>query len=123
MVRAVQPFFVLDQDLLVGAGARYGTVIEHVRRIFPRFMRLRTLMVGCAAGEGHLDASNEGARRAIAHLLAGALADLAPRLGARLIVLKEFPAAYRSSLQDFLQCGFTRVPSMPMTRVNRLRKL
>jgi hypothetical protein len=31
-VRAVQPFFVLDQDLLVGASPRYGASIEWLRR-------------------------------------------------------------------------------------------
>jgi predicted N-acyltransferase len=37
---------------------------------------------------------------------------------ASLIVLKEFPAHYRSALSCFLYRGFARVPSMPMTRLN-----
>ena len=52
---AVQPFFLLDQDLLVGVTPLFGRLIAGFRRICPRFMRLRTLMVGCVAGEGHLD--------------------------------------------------------------------
>lgn len=35
-----------------------------------------------------------------------------------LIVLKEFPAKYRDILQCFLRCGFTRLPSLPMTKLN-----
>jgi predicted N-acyltransferase len=35
-----------------------------------------------------------------------------------LIVLKEFPADYREPLQSLLQSGFTRIPSLPMTRVS-----
>jgi hypothetical protein len=118
MVGAVQPFFVLDLDLLIGAAARYGAVIARVRRIFPRFMRLRTVMVGCAAGEGHLDAPDDATRDAIARVFAPALTRLTRALGARLIVLKEFPAVYREALQSFLRCGFTRIPSLPMTRVS-----
>jgi predicted N-acyltransferase len=39
-------------------------------------------------------------------------------LGARLIVLKEFPDQYREVLSCFVRGGFTRIPSMPMTRLN-----
>src|SRR5438128_4948029 len=53
-VRAIQPCFFLDQDLLQGFG-RQAALVERVRRLWPRFMRMRTLMVGCAAGEGHID--------------------------------------------------------------------
>jgi predicted N-acyltransferase len=37
---------------------------------------------------------------------------------ASLIVLKEFPAVYRQPLNCLLHHGFTRVPSLPMTRLN-----
>jgi hypothetical protein len=117
-IRAVQPFFVLDLDLLIGAGPRYGSLIKRVRRFCPRFMRLRTLMVGCAAGEGHLDAADEGGRHAIVQVLRLAIHRLARELAARLIVLKEFPAIYRPVLQSIVECGFTRIPSLPMTRVS-----
>jgi hypothetical protein len=43
-VCAVQPAFSLDQDLLVGVSPRFGTVIDAIRRIWPRLMRARTLM-------------------------------------------------------------------------------
>ena len=54
-VRAILPFFILDQDLLVGASPKLGNLFNTIRQIWPRFMQLRVLMVGCAAGEGHLD--------------------------------------------------------------------
>src|SRR5436853_7792599 len=47
---AIQPCFLLDQDLLQGAGAKLGKIAELVRRLWPNFMCVRTLMVGCAAG-------------------------------------------------------------------------
>jgi len=115
-VQAVQPFFILDQDLLAG-GRRSAPLIAAMRRLWPRFLKLRTLMVGCTAGEGHLD-GDERSRGANARLLAGAIRAHARDLGAQMIVLKEFPAKYREPLQCFLRHGFGRVPSLPMTRLN-----
>ena len=116
-VRAVQPFFILDQDLLVGVNAKIEGLIDFVRRVWPRFMRMRTLMVGCAAGEGHLDSADVTPHYE-SRLLASAILTHARKLKVSLIVLKEFPARYRDPLQCFLQCGFTRVPSLPMTKLN-----
>jgi hypothetical protein len=115
--RAVQPFFILDQDLLAGTGREAGALIAAIRRMRPRFLKLRTLMVGCSVGEGHLD-GDELARADNAEALAGAIVAHARALGAALIVLKEFPAEYRAPLQCFLRHGFSRVPSLPMTRLN-----
>src|SRR5580704_1150945 len=58
-VRAVAPFFVLDQDLCAGMGAGARDTVAAVRLLWPRFMTARTLMVGCVAGEGHLDDADE----------------------------------------------------------------
>src|SRR5437867_3611378 len=51
---AVQPFFVVDQDLTEGAGKSVRSFVRFARKLWPRFLKMRTLMVGCAAGEGHL---------------------------------------------------------------------
>jgi predicted N-acyltransferase len=115
---AVQPFFILDQDLLVGVSPRWGALVDRLRSVFPRFMRLRTLMVGCVAGEGHLDAADDKACCSLARTFAAGITEHAQNLGASLIVLKEFPARYRASLSAFLARGFTRLPSLPMTRVS-----
>jgi hypothetical protein len=117
-VQAVQPFFLLDQDMLAGIGPTFEGPINFLRRLFPRFMRLRTLMVGCVAGEGHLDTVEEDASASYARILAGAVVGHARALGARLVVMKEFPAKYRASLDSFREHGFARIPSMPMTRVS-----
>jgi hypothetical protein len=116
-IRAVQPFFVLDQDLLVGASPRIGALTRLARRLWPRWMRLRTLMVGCVAGEGHLDGDDEAVNGAHARLLASAIMSHARELKAPLVVLKEFPARYRAVLDCFRHRGFTRVPSLPMVRL------
>lgn len=113
-VCAVQPFFLLDLDLLVGARPRFGMLIDAARWMWPRLMRARTLMVGCVAGEGHLD-GDEAWHGARVELLASMIAGQARRLGARLIVFKEFPARYRPVLDCLIGHGFTRIPSLPMT--------
>jgi hypothetical protein len=117
-VRAIQPFFILDQDLLVGASPKVGNLVNAIRSTWPRFMRLRVLMVGCAAGEGHLDNAEAMPFGHQSQLLASAIVAEAIKLRAPLIVLKEFPAKYRDALQCFLQCGFARVPSLPMTKLS-----
>jgi hypothetical protein len=117
-VRAIQPFFLLDQDMLAGVPALTRAADRFVRGWWPRFMRLRTLMVGCAAGEGHLDVAKDGSDRHLLGLFAKSLRNHAIALGARLIVMKEFPAEYRTDLDDFLDHGFTRVPSFPMASLD-----
>jgi hypothetical protein len=114
---SVQPFFILDQDLVAGMGPRARAPIAWIRRLLPRCLMLRTLMVGCVAGEGHLDA-DESSLGANAGRLASAIVGHARDLKAPLIVLKEFPKAYREPLACFLDRGFSRVPSLPMTRLN-----
>ena len=117
-VRAIQPFFILDQDLLAGIGASTAAPVKLVRRVWPGFLRIRTMMVGCVAGEGHLDGADDSSHHVHAALLAASIVRHARELRAPLIVLKEFPAKYRPVLECFLRNGFVRVPSLPMTRLN-----
>lgn len=112
--RAVQPFLIVDQDLLAGVPKRVAASVNLIRRMWPRFMRLRTLMVGCAVGEGHLDDADGAAQHATARVLAATILEHARDLQTPLVVLKEFPASYRAALQCFVETGFARIPSMPM---------
>jgi predicted N-acyltransferase len=117
-VCAVQPCFLLDQDLLAGIDPRLRAAVAVIRRLWPRFLVMRTLMVGCAAGEGHIDSGDETSMRRHAGILASELQNCARGLSAKLIVLKEFPASCRNSLQAFGDNGFTRLPSLPLVRLN-----
>lgn len=117
-VLAVQPFFILELDLLVGASPKIGGIVDRIRRLFPRFMRMRALMIGCAAGEGHLDAIMQDSCSEPAQALASTVVEHARSLRVSLIILKEFPAKYRAALSCFLKQKFTRIPSLPMTRLN-----
>jgi predicted N-acyltransferase len=113
-IRAVQPFFLLDQDLLEGVGADWR-VVAFFRRYYPGLLKLRTMMIGCSAGEGHLAEADDLSPALIAKVLSEGIVQSARSIRARMIVLKEFPAEYRKPLSCFLENGFTRIPSMPMT--------
>ncbi len=115
-VRGVQPFFFVQQNLIEGVPALRAPV-DFVRRTLPRFLTMRVLMVGCAAGEGHLGVCAPNDKDWVAIALYEALAVLAHRGRASLVVLKDFSAAYRTTLTRFAHNGYTRVPSMPMTQL------
>jgi len=117
-VRAIQPFFLVDQDILEGLGAERIHWISLVRRFYPRFLKLRALMVGCSAGEAHLAATETLPVDIVAETLSNGIIEQARSLNAQLIVLKEFPSRYRKVLHCFVQCGFARAPSMPMTMLD-----
>jgi Acetyltransferase (GNAT) domain len=117
-VRAIQPFFLVDQDILEGLGAERIHWISLVRRFYPRFLKLRALMVGCSAGEAHLAATETLPVDIVAEALSNGIIEQARSLNAQLIVLKEFPSRYRHILHHFVQRGFARTPSMPMTMLD-----
>ncbi len=117
VVRAVQPIFFVQQNLVEGVRGRVRSAVNSVRRRFPRFLTMRVLMVGCAAGEGHLGMCAPEDEQWVAEALHASLKTFAQRCGASLVVLKDFPARYRESLRSFSSNGYARVPSMPMTRL------
>ena len=117
-VRAIQPFFLVDQDILEGLGAERIYWISLVRRFYPRFLKLRALMVGCCAGEAHVAATETLPVDIVAETLSNGIIEQARSLNAQLIVLKEFPCCYRNILHCFVQSGFARAPSMPMTMLD-----
>src|ERR1700760_4413472 len=64
-VIAIQPFFIHAQDLLTGMEGGVKNLVARMRKAFPRLLTMRTLMIGCAAGEGHLDSADESRGRLI----------------------------------------------------------
>ena len=117
-VRAVQPFFFLQQDVLQGSGKGVLNAAAKVRKIFPKFLTLRTLMVGCAAGEGHLDHGEDEQARWVSDRLHEVLKPYAKKSRASMVVLKEFPSNYRPTLSNFAANGYTRVPSLPSVKIH-----
>lgn len=116
-VRAIQPVFFVRQNLVEGVPGKIRSVVDVVRKIFPRFLTMRVLMVGCAAGTGDLGACDQRDEAWVANALRASLLTYARRNKASLVVLKDFPANYRSADETFALSGYTRIPSMPMTRL------
>jgi predicted N-acyltransferase len=115
-VRAIQPVFFVQQNLVEGIPALRGAVAV-IRRKFPRFLTMRVLMIGNAAGEGHLSACAPGDEDWVANALHATLKTYAQQSKASLVVFKDFPAKYRHALRNSAAYGYTRVPSMPMTEL------
>ena len=115
-VRAIQPLFFVQQNLVEGMPALRGAM-DAIRRRFPRFLTMRTLMVGNAAGEGHLGACAPEDEDWVAEALLAILKTYAHQNKASLIVFKDFPARYRHAFRNFSANGYARVPSMPMTEL------
>ena len=114
--RAVQPVFVVLQDLVTGMPPLFRQAVERVRKRFPGFLKLRMVMIGSSAGEGDLGRDvTSGEVGWTAQALGEVLPPLGRKLRATLIVFKDFPAAYRPVLDSLKRSGFTRVPSMPAT--------
>ncbi|MDP9290848.1 MAG: GNAT family N-acetyltransferase [Verrucomicrobiota bacterium] len=112
--RAVQPFFFVAQDLTAGLPKKLRAPVDRIRKRFPRFLKMRILMVGCAAGEGNIGCTEPWAVEAL-HDFLGAYPRVA---GPAIILLKDVPADYRSDLALFPANGYTRVPSMPAATLN-----
>ena len=114
--RAVQPIFFVQQNLVEGIPALRAPVAA-VRHVFPRFLTMRVLMVGNAAGEGHLSFCAPGDEEWVANALYQALDAYGRQAKASLVVFKDFPASYRDLFWKFTANDYTRVPSMPMTEL------
>jgi predicted N-acyltransferase len=116
-IRAIQPVFFVRQNLVEGVPGKIRSVIDVIRKILPRFLTMRILMVGCAAGTGDLGACDEKDEPWTADALPESLRTYARQNKASLVVLKDFPAKYRPALETFAANGYARIPSMPMTRL------
>jgi hypothetical protein len=116
LTRAIQPCFIVYQDLMTGTPAFVRRPLERVRLLIPSFLKLKMLMVGCSAGEGDLARDIQtGSIEWTAQALKEALPVTARKLKVALIVFKDFPKLYRKTLEVLHLAGFTRVPSMPAT--------
>ena len=117
-IRAIQPIFFVRQNLVEGVPGKLRAIVDLVRKKFPRFLTMRVLMVGCAAGEGQLGACVREDESWAASALHACLKIYARQNRASLVVLKDFSARYRPTLENFSRNGYARVPSMPMTRLS-----
>src|SRR6059036_4219589 len=86
-VRAVQPVFFVRQNLVEGVLGKIRSVVDLIRKIYPRFLTMRVLMVGCAAGTGDLGSCDEEDKAWVANALLAGLRTYARQNKSSLIVL------------------------------------
>jgi Acetyltransferase (GNAT) domain len=115
--RVIQPVFFVRQNLVEGVPGKVRSIVDGVRKIFPRFLTMRVLMVGCAAGAGDLSVSDKNDETWMAKTLERGLLKYAQQNKASLIVFKDFYAQYRPALAPLCSSGYVRMASMPMTRL------
>jgi len=106
---ALQPVFFANQDVLEGLPASVSAALTWPRKFFPGWLKMKVLFVGCPAGDGALDCTEPWA----VATLREALGIYARRTKAAVVVLKDFPAKYRTALEPFTSGEYRRVPSMP----------
>lgn len=116
-VRAIQPVFFVRQNLVEGVPGKIRSIVDGIRKVFPRFLTMRVLMIGCAAGTGDLGACDEKDEPWVASALQATLRKYAKQNKASLVVFKDFPENYRSALVTLVSNAYARIPSMPMTRL------
>jgi predicted N-acyltransferase len=117
-VRAIQPTFFVRQNLVEGVRGKVRSIVGTIRKMFPRLLTMRVLMVGCGAGAGDLGACDKDDEPFVAKALQSSLQTYAKQSKASLVVFKDFPANYRSALEVLRSSGYARIPSMPMTRLS-----
>src|SRR5580704_7007387 len=115
--RAIQPIFFVRQNLVEGVPGKIRAIVDLVRKKFPRFLTMRVLMVGCAAGEGQLGAIDPHDEAWLAQTLPPILLSFAKQKRASLVVWKDFSSGCRSAMAALTENGYVRAPSMPMTRL------
>ena len=109
----VQPFFFVEQDITAGLPKRLRTVVEQVRRSFPKFLSFKIAMVGCAAAEGQLACAEPWALQ----MLHEAVEACARVEKAKVVLFKDFPSLYREEFMHLTRLGYKRVPSMPAAQL------
>src|SRR5436305_12910784 len=57
-VRAMQPVFVVQQDLVEGGPGKIRSIVDGIRRIVPRLVTRRVVMLGCGGGAADVGAGD-----------------------------------------------------------------
>ena len=111
----IAPLFSTDFNLDIAAEGWISKLIKSIRRIFPRFLIVRTLFCGTPFGEyGVLGIRQDFQKdpRLIPVLLAG-LNDLSAKINGPLVIFKDFLKQNTPFLDILTTQGYSRVESFP----------
>lgn len=114
-VRAIQPLFLVAQDITAGLSARVRAMLRPLRP----WLTMSLLMAGCVVGDGQIGAPQGEDLPAVCAALAGALELYARREGISLILFKDLPMYCRRTFGALTRRRqFTRVRSLPGVTLN-----
>jgi len=111
----IAPLFSADFNLDIAVEGLLLRIIKLIRKVFPRFLILKTLFCGSPFGEHGVLGIKEDFRlnpELIPQLLTG-IKDLAFKLGAPLTIFKDFLRGSTLLLDLLRHKGFTKVESFP----------
>lgn len=109
-VCAIQPFFLVEQDLTAGLGPRVRAALGPIRR----WLKMRLLMVGCIVGGGRIGVRAPVRVEEICGALDDALRQYAAHQRISIVLFKDFPAEHRADLAGLVEAGgYARLPSLP----------
>jgi len=114
-IALIAPLFNTDFNLDIAVEGVFSKAIKLVRKVFPRFLILNTLFCGSPFGEYGVLGIRRDFRNSpelIPQLLVG-INDLANKIGAPLIIFKDFLKESAPLLDVLNQQGFLKVESFP----------
>ncbi|MDD5595409.1 MAG: GNAT family N-acetyltransferase [Candidatus Omnitrophica bacterium] len=115
----IAPLFLTDFNLDIAVEGWMSKVIKFIRRIFPRFLILKTLFCGTPFGEYGIIGIRQNFQKdpRLIILLSGGLDDLSAKINAPLVIFKDFLKQDTQFLGRLTKQGYSRVGSFPTVSV------
>jgi predicted N-acyltransferase len=110
----IAPLFVTDFNLDIGVEGWLKSAIEGVRKVFPRFLVLKTLFCGSVFGEhGAVGIKNDVDKELVMHEFNRALGEFCKDKEIPFVIFKDFLSEDTPLLDGLLKKGFFKVNSFP----------
>lgn len=110
--------YMIETSLLVFSKGVLNSLVEAIRKVWPKFLLPRILECGSPAGIGNPLCVREGVRSGeIIEPLCLSLEAVAEKAKIRIIVLRDFLESEAQALSDVEKRGFGRVPNLPTMEI------
>ncbi|MDD5692145.1 MAG: GNAT family N-acetyltransferase [Candidatus Omnitrophica bacterium] len=119
-IALIAPLFTADFNLDIAVEGIVAGAIKLIRKVFPRFLISKTLFCGSPFAEcGALGIRQDFQDKPELILVLGRqIKDLAAKLNAPLMIIKDFPEEKTALLDVLLRQGFSRAKSFPAVLVD-----
>jgi predicted N-acyltransferase len=114
-VVSIAPLFSADFNLDIAVGGRLSEFIKSIRKVFPRFLIIKTLFCGSPFGEHGILGIKPSFKdnSGIIPLLLKGIGDCAIRVNAPLVIFKDFLEQDALFLDALIKKGYSKVESFP----------